>query len=144
MLIEFLWSLSVSIASSQQNIIKFEHVFVAYITTRLLRNCCLRTTHLLFCTFSLISSRRRKSTKVTPNISRHKIRPIILNIWSHENFKLKYFRIKFYCFFSFHFDLMCPRQYSYCYGNDARLFSKIWIHIPWNNRRFVRLNHKPW
>ena len=66
----------------------FEHIFVAYISI-----------HLLFCKCSLISSRRKKSTIVTPNILCHKIKPIALIIWLHKNLKLKYLRKKFYWFF---------------------------------------------
>ena len=95
LLVDVLQSLSVSIVSSQQNIIRmnftinasnilycFEQVFVAYVST-----------HLLFCSYSLIR------TSVTPNILCKKIKSIVLTIWSQENFKLKYLRIKLYCFF---------------------------------------------
>ena len=95
LLVDVLQSLSVSIVSSQQNIIRmnftinasnilycFEQVFVAYVST-----------HLLLCSYSLIR------TSVTPNILCKKIKSIVLTIWSRENFKLKYLRIKLYCFF---------------------------------------------
>ena len=62
-----------------------------------LRICCLRiNSYVFFCTYSLIS---KKSTIVTPNILCCKIKPIVLIILSQENFKLRYLRITFYCFF---------------------------------------------
>ena len=67
------------------------------------------STHLLFCAYSLVSKAKKhngdtkhiksQSTIVTPNILSRKIKPIVLIISSQRNFKLKYLRIKFYCFF---------------------------------------------
>ena len=100
MLVDFLQSLSVRIASSHQNIIKmgfvmnlsnipyyFETVFVSYVST-----------HLRFCIYLLISNRRKQT-----NIWRRKIKPIALIISSHKGFKLKYLWITFYCFFFIEF-----------------------------------------
>ena len=47
-----------------------------------------KPTHLLFCTYLLISN-KVKNTMVTP----HRIKPVALTIWLHKNFKLKYLRI---------------------------------------------------
>ena len=38
-----------------------EQAFVTYVSTHLLTYCCLVSTHLFFCTYSLISNRRKKT-----------------------------------------------------------------------------------
>ena len=92
MLLDFLRSLSASIASSQQNIIKTKFVLNASnIPNQLWAGlCCLRinsfayvfvayvSVYVLFCT-----QQKKKSILVTPNILRRKIKPILfLIIWS--------------------------------------------------------------
>ena len=61
--------------------------FVAYVSP-----------HLLFCIYWLVSNGTKKHNSDTKHITR-KIKPIVLIICLHENFKLEYLRIKFYCFF---------------------------------------------
>ena len=61
--------------------INASNVFVVYIST-----------YLLFYIYSLIS------LLVTPNMIYGKIKPTVLIIWLHENFKLKYLWINFYWF----------------------------------------------
>ena len=58
----------------------FAYIFVVYIST-----------HLLFCTYSVFSNRRKKAQYWHRTC--HKIKPIALIIWLYRNFKLKYLRI---------------------------------------------------
>ena len=72
-----------------------------YCQNEVYHKCCLHSilllaslfldvsTHSPFCSYLLISNRREKA-----NILRRKIKPVVLIFWSHENFKLKYLRIK--------------------------------------------------
>ena len=107
----------------------------------------------------------------TANISCRRIKPIALIIWSHENFELKYIRIKLYCFF-ITFRPPLPKVISVAMGNclllwaakyeltfcisiylltlqleppeDKKKIEQKFMNIFWNKERCVPLNHKPW
>ena len=78
--------------------------------------------YLLFWTYSLIINRRKKTQQ--KNILRRKIKPIVLIIWSYENFKLKYLRKKLYCFF-IAFWPPVPKVMLALQLDDAKMYSKI-------------------
>ena len=97
----FLWTMAAAQAAENHGdewgltwylrITSFAHVFLS--------------THLLFCTYSLISNRRKKYSSDTNHITPqdqtyyHLIMNYVLIISSHENFNIKYLRITFYNFF---------------------------------------------
>ena len=108
LLVDFLRSLLVSIASCRQNITKMKFIINACHIPHWLRAglCCLRInlTCILICclcinsfAFLHILATEEKNTIATSNIIRRKIKPIILIM--HENFNLKYLRVNFYYFF---------------------------------------------
>ena len=82
--------------------------FVAYVSP-----------HLLFCIYWLVSNGTKKHNSDTKHITR-KIKPIVLIICLHENFKLEYLRIKFYCFFIAFWPPVPKVTYSLVYNTSAR------------------------
>ena len=127
---------------------------------------------MLFCIYLLIAP-EEKNLIGTPSTLCQKIKPITLIIWSHENFKLRYLRIKFYCFFIAFWPPMpkvilvllwgwrqIVQQDMTSHSVSHLIFwitsfevrvswreEKIRINFYryfWNNGRCVLLNHKPW
>ena len=90
---------------------------------------------LLHSHFSSKALSKKKNLIGTPNIC-CKIKPIVWFIWSQENFKLIYVRIKFYCFF-FHSILTSYAKSNtrfamgmtpYCSARYELTF-RIWFHF---------------
>ena len=95
--------------------------FVAYVSP-----------HLLFCIYWLVSNGTKKHNSDTKHITR-KIKPIVLIICLHENFKLEYLRIKFYCFFIAFWPPVPKVTYSLVYNtSDTSNTNGTWVQHEWD------------
>ena len=98
--------------------INFEQFVAAFVSTHL-PTCFTAyvSAHLLVCIYSLISNRRTKHNSDTKHITTQD-QTYCFNYLITQNFKLKYLRTKFYCFFIAFWSLlpkvMLVLQWGWC------------------------------